>query len=217
MTPTAADKKRVTDDEMRRLVILQNAKTKQPMILAFFNSPLGIWFLSSIVVSLISWQYCRYVERQENFTRTAAHLSKSKFDLLILCDIGLSLINDKTKLSYNDISSAAALFRYYPGIPEVDHRFSIVEVLNEIAFLSSNDIRVATFRKRSYGLLLKANTVLSDYRGWQSCSDTNASIYDVKLADDQKKVIFEIKVLLEEMRSFADDAINQKLPAGAKK
>ena len=204
---TDDEKQHITEDETVRLTIRESMKPKQPAFLAFLNSPLGIWVMTSIIVGLISWQYSRYTEHQENKARTAAQLSKSKFDLLVLCDIGVVNISSKTKLSYNDISSTATLFRYEPGISgERGHRFSIIEVLNEISSLSPNDKRIAAFRRRSYELLRKANTILDNYRGWRSSSNPDDPMYDVKLSDEEKMVIDKITTLLREMRAFTENA-----------
>lgn len=208
---TDADRERIRQEEIFRAEVrssLEPPSNFRKRCWKLANSAFGIWVLSSIVVGSISWQYSQYTDYQEKQARQAALLSKSKFDLLVLCDVGLSRISDKTKLSYNDISSAADLFRYEPGIPDEmgGHQFSVIEVLNELAPLSPSDKRVAAFRTRSYEVLRKANTILDNYRGWISSSDPDDPIYDVKLTVEQKKVIDEIKMLLEEMRTFAVDA-----------
>ncbi len=207
MALTKEEKEQIAADETVRLSVRNNAKAKQPALLAFFNSALGIWILSSVVLGLISWQFSRYSQHQETLSRNAALLSKLKFDLLVLCDIGLSNITNKAKLSYNDISSTATLFRYDPAVQgEIERRYSVIEVLNEIAPISPNDSRVERFRKRSYELSRKTNTILDEYRGWISSSNPEDPIYNVKLTNDQKEVIEEIRKLLDEMRSFAENA-----------
>lgn len=161
--------KKIKAEELLRIQIrkeIDPPTTNKKSFLDFLNSTLGIWVLSSVALSLITWGYTQWtenkkkdVERDQTIAEMDAEISNR------IIDLEMKLVQAK---SIAQLESEVVVFtNYYSGNPQTVNKFesySVRSLMTNLAQIVDNNskseikkaLRALVKLKNVYGIPVSA-------------------------------------------------------------
>ncbi|HFI9759128.1 hypothetical protein [Vibrio parahaemolyticus] len=166
-------------------------------LVAFLNQPITIWFLSSVVISLVTWQYGEFKSSSEQSKINAQVVRKAKLELNLLTKDVITILEQPDlltyplaqqiglKLQYNSYTSGSSF--YFPSLMNVMLELDSRQKLDGLErFMDKLYTKLAT---TSRALLRIQDQVYSPTQNiWGLLSKREKAEFD-----DLKRIVVEIK------------------------
>lgn len=166
-------------------------------ILKALNQPFVLWFLSTVIIGFISWQYGELQKQSSKISENELIVKKSKLEVSILLDDVMFISNSKENLQVNTLNALLLRLQYQMSNSESPAHFPTLQNLM-LEIDSRTELKgLELFRKmisRHIKIIsaiqtriIKPHTMITD-KIWSSLTEGEKNSFN-ELADLSEKLL----------------------------
>ncbi|MBS8267949.1 hypothetical protein DYI26_04275 [Halomonas litopenaei] len=173
-------------------------------LIKLLNQPFVLWFLTTVVVGSITWQYSQLQERSADQKRFEQLSRKSELELRLLTRDVLVTLNDLENITFGQLYGVGNLLNYNAASPSSDFYFpSLLNIMLEI------DAREGTQGLSMFTepLTQRTQELTRIFFRHQRLGAQLEMVVPLQLSGDEKERLTELKGVVEKISLYYQETL----------